>query len=86
MNRGRGQFCSKQRQLFRFLSGVKRFVIILIDYDIHPENGVEINAKYVEECYANGANFYIKKPANLQETKIKIGAFFKYWMEVVEVV
>ncbi len=86
-------FVQNSEQLFRFLSGVKRSVIILIDYDIHPENGVEIlkkikshslyknipvtilansdDAKYVEECYANGANFYIKKPANLQETKLR---------------
>ncbi len=108
MNRGRGQFCSKQRTIVPVFIGCKKVCHYLIDYDIHPENGVEIlkkikshslyknipvtilansdDAKYVEECYANGANFYIKKPANLQETKIKIGAFFKYWMEVVEVV
>jgi two-component system response regulator len=47
------------------------------------ENSID---SLVDECYALGANAFIIKPASLEETKKKIGIFFKYWMEVVELV
>jgi CheY-like chemotaxis protein len=51
-------------------------VVILSDSDL---------PQYRNECYANGANTFIKKPGTLAETKDKIGAFFKYWLDVAEV-
>ncbi len=50
-------FVQNSEQLFRFLSGVKRFVIILIDYDIHPENGVEINANMLKNVMQTALTF-----------------------------
>lgn len=100
-------FVQNSEQLFLLLPSAEKPVLILIDYDINPENGVVIlkkikadslyksipvvilgnssHAKYVSECYANGANSYIKKPTNLEETKTKIGIFFRYWLEVAEI-
>lgn len=40
---------------------------------------------YRNECYANGASSFIKKPDTLEATHQKIGTFFKYWFEVAEV-
>ena len=37
------------------------------------------------ECYALGANSFIRKPDNITETQKKIATFFKYWFEVAEV-
>ena len=39
---------------------------------------------YRNECYANGASSFIKKPDTLEATHQKIGTFFKYWFEVVD--
>ena len=51
-------------------------VVILSDNDL---------SFYRSECYANGASSFVKKPTSLEGTKQKIGAFFKYWLEVAEV-
>lgn len=41
--------------------------------------------KYRKEAYAFGACSYIRKPADVEGTKQKIGSFFKCWFEVAEV-
>jgi CheY-like chemotaxis protein len=38
----------------------------------------------IKQCYQNGANSYITKPASDKSTKEKIETFFKYWIDVVE--
>lgn len=41
-------------------------------------------ASHITECYTKGASTVITKPSTLEETKEKIGTFFKYWFEVAE--
>ena len=41
-------------------------------------------AHHITQCYQKGASTVIKKPTTLEETKEKIGTFFKYWFEVAE--
>ena len=40
---------------------------------------------YKNECYAHGASSFIKKPDTMEGTRKKIGTFFSYWLDVVEV-
>ena len=40
--------------------------------------------RYKDECYQYGACSFIKKPDTIETTQQKIGTFFKYWLEVVE--
>ena len=51
-------------------------VVILSDNNI---------PQYRTKCYAHGAASFIKKPDTHDDTKKKIGTFFKYWFEVAEV-
>lgn len=51
-------------------------VVILSDNDL---------PRYKDECYRQGASSFIKKPDTLEGTSRKIGIFFSYWLEVVEV-
>ena len=44
-----------------------------------------ITEKYKNECYANGASSFIRKPQTVEQTAKKIETFFKYWLNVVEV-
>jgi CheY-like chemotaxis protein len=39
-----------------------------------------------KECYALGASSFIQKPSQLSETNEKIGNFFRYWFNTVELV
>lgn len=48
-------------------------VIILSDSD---------HSKYREECYAEGASTFVKKPSSHEGTDQKIKSFFTYWTEV----
>ena len=41
-------------------------------------------ATIVKECYALGANSFIQKPVLIDDTNGKIGTFFRYWFETVE--
>ncbi len=41
-------------------------------------------ADHIANCYRKGANTVIRKPPTLEETREKIGTFFKYWFEVAE--
>lgn len=41
--------------------------------------------RYKSECYALGASSFIRKPDTVEGTRKKIGTFFRYWLEVVEV-
>jgi CheY-like chemotaxis protein len=62
------------------LKSMKEFseipVVILSESD-HPF--------YKNECYAHGASSFIKKPDTMEGTRKKIGTFFNYWLDVVEV-
>ena len=58
-------------------SEYKKIPVVILGDSSRPQ--------YVTECYAHGANSYIQKPTNLEETRNKIGTFFKYWLQVVEV-
>jgi CheY-like chemotaxis protein len=51
-------------------------VVILSDNDLQP---------YRSESYRNGASSFIKKPASMEQTRQKIGTFFRYWFDVAEV-
>jgi CheY-like chemotaxis protein len=51
-------------------------VVILSDSD-HP--------RYKDECYRCGASSFIKKPDTVEATNKKIAAFFRYWLDVVEI-
>jgi len=44
-----------------------------------------IGEKYRNECYAQGASSFIKKPQTVEGTAKKIETFFKYWFDVAEV-
>lgn len=50
-------------------------VVILSDSDL---------AQYRNECYQCGAASFIKKPDTAEGTRKKIGTFFSYWLDVVE--
>jgi two-component system, response regulator len=43
-----------------------------------------INHEVVHNCYAVGANSFIKKPASSGEINKKISSFIRYWFETVE--
>lgn len=58
---------------------------------LQPINSVPIvilsdsaTEKYRNECYANGASSFIKKPQTVTSTTKKIETFFKYWLDVAE--
>lgn len=59
---------------------------------LHPINSApvvilsdSVTEKYRNECYAQGASSFIKKPETVAGTEKKIETFFSYWLEVVEV-
>jgi CheY-like chemotaxis protein len=43
------------------------------------------HGSYKNECYRQGASSFIKKPDSVAATNSKIAAFFRYWLDVVEV-
>jgi two-component system response regulator len=43
-----------------------------------------VNNEILHNCYAVGANSFIKKPASSQEINEKISTFIRYWFETVE--
>jgi two-component system response regulator len=51
-------------------------VVILSDSDL---------PHYKNQSYALGASSFIKKPDTAEGTRKKIGTFFDYWFDVVEV-
>ena len=60
--------------------------------EIKPINQIPVvilsdsnSEKYRNECYANGASSFIKKPQTVEATTSKIETFFKYWLTVAEV-
>ena len=40
--------------------------------------------KYRDECYAEGASVFIRKPDRVEGTERKISLFFRFWFEVAE--
>ncbi|MEO0397686.1 MAG: response regulator [Cyanobacteria bacterium P01_A01_bin.137] len=40
------------------------------------------NPKDIDECYRAGANSYILKPTNIEQLKVSIQLFVKYWFTV----
>lgn len=60
----------KQAENFRHLP-----VVVLSDSQL---------PNHREACYREGAASFVVKPRSLDETRNKINAFFRYWMEVAE--
>jgi len=42
------------------------------------------NDEMLQQCYAAGANSFIKKPSSGKEINKKISDFVRYWFETVE--
>lgn len=43
-----------------------------------------VNSEMLRQCYAAGANSFIRKPASGSEINNKISSFIHYWFETVE--
>lgn len=43
-----------------------------------------VNSEMVRQCYAAGANSFIRKPASGSEINKRISSFIQYWFETVE--